>query len=374
MDPTFAALLNDLKAQGFTDNMLSWLAGLSADEWGTKVRQIQTWLAALTPEQRVVFGNLASYDEANQFMWGRPLTPTTGPTGPTAPGTPPTPTAPTPTTPTPTTPAKSKNDGAWGTIQRMLEEAGLGSVADWAWKRYQEGASIDTIMVELYDRPEFKAIYPEYDILAKKGRAYSVAQLQATKKQYAQLMRQYGLPPGMYDTPEELSKLAAGEVSLGELSQRLAGAAEAVYQSSPVIRDEMSRLYNVGVGDMIAYWLDPDRAEPLIRQQWVSSQIGGASRQSGFGLLTRSEAEALAGQGVDYAAASKGFSDLARSQELFNPVSTGETAIGRDVQLGAEFGGNADAQQTVERRRDQRKAVFQDGGGFATTRQGIAGV
>lgn len=362
MDPTFAALLEDLRAQGFTDNMFNWLTGLSADEWGGRVRQIQQWMNGLTAEQRSQFSSLASFADAQRFVGG---------------GTAPIPgnsiltTAPQTSTPSST---PSQQDGAFSIIKSTLNSMGLGALADWAWKRYQEGAAIDTIMVELYQRPEFKAQYPEYEELAKKGRASSVAEIQAYRKAVTGIFRAYGIPSSFYDEPADLARFAMNEVSVAEISQRVSMAAEAAYSSSPLFRSEMERLYGVNNGDLVAFFLDPDKAEPLIKQKFVSAQIGTAARQTTYGTLTADEAERLAGLGVDQQRANEGFNTLARSQELFNPLSANEQQIGRDVQLGAAFGGDAAAQKTVEQRRARRLADFAGGGSFATNREGIAGV
>lgn len=263
---------------------------------------------------------------------------------------------------------------AFAIVRNALDAYGLGSLAEWAWSRFQEGASLDMILNEVYQRPEFKATYPEYEILAKKGRAYSVAELQAYRKAVVGIYRSYGIPESFYDTPEDLAALAAGEVSVAEVSQRVSQAAEAAYGSSPLVRQEMERMYGVGQGDLIAYFLDPQKAEPIIKQNFISAQIGAQARQTGYGTLTQDEAQRLAQQGVDQQAAAKGFGELAASQELFNPLDQGESQIGRDTQLGAAFGGDAAAQREVELRRSKRLGEFSEGGGFATNQQGMVGV
>jgi hypothetical protein len=358
MDPAFAELLNQLKAQGFTDSMFDWLVGLPADEWGNRVRTISGWLGTLNPQQRAAFQGQRSFADAQAFINNL-----TAP--PPAPSTPATPEAPAET---------PQTSSAFGVIRTMLEDFGLGTLANWAWARYQEGVSVDQIMIELYQRPEFKAVYPEYEQLARKGRAYSVAELQAYRKAVVGIYQMYGIPESFYDSVEDLATLAAGEVSIAEVSKRVAQAAEAAYQSSPLVRQEMERMYGVGPGGLIAYFLDPSKAEPIIRQNYISAQIGAQSRQTGYGLLTQQEAQSLAGMGVDQNTAQRGFSELAASQELFGALDAGEYDISRETQLGAAFGGDADAQQQVERRRSRRLAEFQEGGGFATTAQGIAGV
>lgn len=263
--------------------------------------------------------------------------------------------------------------GALDDLRQMLDEFGLGSLAEWAWSRFLEGASVEQILREVYTRPEFKAQYPEYEVLAQKGRAYSIAELAAYRKAAVGLFRQYGLPESFYDQPEDLARFAMNEVSIAELSRRVAAAAEAVYSSPPEVRSELERLYGVTPGQVIAWWLDPERAEPLIRQQFTAAQIGAAAQRTGFGLLTAEEAERLAAQGTTVADATAGFSTLAGAAELMTPLDLGETEIGRDVQLGAVFGQDAQAQETIRRRRERRVAEFSQGGGYAVNREGIAG-
>lgn len=370
MDPTFAALLNDLKAGGFTDAMFAnWLSGLDATEWERRVRMIDGWLRSgkYTQAQLDAIKAAPSWEAAVGTV-DKANAPAPAPT-PTTPTTPtPTPAPTTPTTPAGPTPEEQAS--AFASIRKMLDEFGLGGLADWAWGRYQAGFSIDQIMVEMYQRPEFKAVFPEYEDLAKRGRAQSVASLVEYRKQVVGMMRMYGIPEGFYDSVDDLSNLARNEVSLAEVSRRVSEAADAAYSSSPLMRAEMERLYGVNPGSLIAYFLDPDKAEPIIRQNWLSAQVGAASRQTGYGLLTEQEASSLAGLGVDYNAATRGFGTLAGSQELFNAVASNEQTIGRETQLGAAFGSNAADQQTVERRRGQRLAEFSQGGGFATTREG----
>lgn len=263
---------------------------------------------------------------------------------------------------------------AFDTIRQALDQYGLGTLASWAWSRFQEGASMDQIMLEVYQRPEFKATYPEYDVLAQKGRAYSVGELQAYRKAVVGIFQSYGIPQSFYDTPEELSNFAANEVSVAEISKRVAAASRAVYQSPPEVRMELERMYGIQPGQLVAYWLDPQKAEPMIQQQYTSAEIAAQARQTGYGMLTRQEAEQLAGMGVTGEQAQQGFAQLAQMEPLFNPLREGEKQIVQEVQLGAAFGQDAAAQREIEQRRQQRQAEFQGGGGFAMNRQGIAGL
>jgi hypothetical protein len=264
--------------------------------------------------------------------------------------------------------------GAFDTVRQMLDTYGLGGLAEWAWGRFQEGASLDMIMTEVYQRPEFRAVYPEYEVLAQRGRAVSVDYLASYRKAVVEIFRSYGIPETFYDSPEDLSRFAANEVSVAEISKRVAQASRAVYTSPPEVRQELERMYNVRPGDLVAFWLDPDRTVPIMEQQFLAAEVGAQARTTGFGMLTREESERLAGMGVTAEAAQRGFAALGQAQELFNPLSTSEEEISQDVQLGAVFGQNVEAQRQVEQRRQQRQAEFAGGGQYAMTREGMVGL
>jgi len=72
--------------------------------------------------------------------------------------------------------------------------------------------------------------------------------------------------------------------------------------------------------------------------------------------------------GVTSATARKGFGDIAAQQEVFNPLQ-GEEAITQAEQIGGTFGTNTAAAQRIAKRKRQRSAEFETGGGFARTNQ-----
>lgn len=63
-------------------------------------------------------------------------------------------------------------------------------------------------------------------------------------------------------------------------------------------------------------------------------------------------------------------------KELYNPLpgEAGIVGINRSQQIAGFLGGNADALKALERVRTWRKAQFEGGGGYATTKEGVVGV
>jgi hypothetical protein len=164
-------------------------------------------------------------------------------------------------------------------------------------------------------------------------------------------------------------------VSLTELRDRVTMAQQVAYQFDPMAKAELQRLYGLSEGTFTAYALDPGRATPLIERQVRASLTSGIAGQTGFGVLDRQMAEQLAQMNVDEFTARRGFTELAQSQELMAPLP-GERpgTISRQQQVGAVFGQEAANVRAIEQRRGERQAIFKEGGGFATSREGFTGV
>jgi hypothetical protein len=122
-------------------------------------------------------------------------------------------------------------------------------------------------------------------------------------------------------------------------------------------------------------FLDDKVALPLIERRFTSAQLSATAIQTGFGGLTQQEAEGLAGLNVSTDAAARGFQTLGMESQLFAPLpgEAGST-ISRDQQLAAQFYGNANAAQAIERARDTRLAQFKGGGDVYATQQGVVGL
>lgn len=259
-------------------------------------------------------------------------------------------------------------------LTRTLGEFGLETLGDWVWSKYLDGMSIDQIFLDMRDRPEYQARFPAIASLAAKGRAMTESEYIAYEKQATQMMRQAGLPMGFYDQPDDFAALIGGEVSVNELQQRLQMAQTAVFSAPEELRDELERLYGVGMGELTAYWLDPDKAQPLLERQFTSSQIAAQSIRTGYGQLGQGEAERLFEAGVDDAGAQQGFSTLTQLGEVFSALDRGESTIGRETQQAAVFTGDAAATTEIETRQRRRQATFEAGGGYAGSNEGLAGV
>lgn len=276
------------------------------------------------------------------------------------------------------------NAGAFGLVKETLDQLGLGALADWAWTKVQHGEDWSQIRLEMHDTPEFKARFPAYDTLAKQGRLVGEnpeASYIALENSYRDVLHSYGLPTGFYDQPADFAKFMIGNVSPSELNDRVKEYTGAVMGDQTTL-SEMQRLYgehghsNNPQGDLLAMYLDPQVAEPLLTQQFHAAQFASAAVRSGFGQLSKAEAEQYGAQaGTSVPQAEQGFGQLYAARELTHGLpGENQQDISRDTLLGAAFGGSAADQDAINKRARLRVAEGQGGGGFSSTQRGVSGL
>lgn len=275
-----------------------------------------------------------------------------------------------PTIPVTTTPATSGGTEAPTGIpksgerllQNALAEYGLAELGTKLLDYYRgEGAgSIDATYIYMREQPEYQARFP-----GMKGREQ--AGLGAlTEEQYIQwegaaksLFAKYEIPPEFYDTREELAEFIAGDVDPTELGRRVEDGYLAAMSAPPEYLAALQQQYGVTQGALAAFFLDPEKGEKIIEKQWVSAQIGGEARKTGFGALTAQEAERLQAGGLTGQEAQAQFGLTAERQQAGFFEGSGIT---REEQIAA-IGGDVGQGLEIERQGKRRTAAFEGGGG-----------
>lgn len=266
-------------------------------------------------------------------------------------------------------------------IQSFLDTYGLGALGDWAWQKVLRGEGIQQIMLEMRETPTYQQRFPAMAELAKQGRGISEADYIGMENAYRSTLHAYGLPAGFYDQPADFAQFMVGDVSPNELNDRVKQYTAAVYGDPETLR-QLRGLYDEyghdgnPAGDLLAHYLDPKAAEPLLAEQLSAAQFAAAAKTSGYGQIGKAQAELFgARRDVSAEQAAQGFSQLVRSKELFTGLpGQAETDIGQLQQLGAAFGGDTLAQQEIEKRARTRVAEGGGGGGFTASSKGVTGL
>lgn len=273
-------------------------------------------------------------------------------------------------------------EDARSVIRAALEPLGLGRLTFWAWNQIVKPAGdidigISNLMLELPETDAFKKRFPVYQELVDAGTPMSPAQIVAFENQATAIFRSAGIPEGFYDTHGEIQQWLRGDVGVAvtEIQSRIELAqqsADAAFET----RQELRRLYGLSRGELTAFFLDPNKALPIVQRQFTNAQISGASRRVGFGRLTRQEAGRLRAAGFDEATAGQALGELAGQAGLFEATQGEQRAggsISRETQLGAVTGDEG-ARRRIRRQRERRIGEFAGAAGFGVGEEGVTGL
>lgn len=287
----------------------------------------------------------------------------------------------------PVTPGGSANanPGALQIITDALTAAGLGSLASQAWTMWNKGFDMNAIMDDpangIRASVVYKQNFPAMAALNAAGRGINEATYLAKENADLEIMKQYTLPPGVFDSKDYLGKLMINNVNTVDLTNRLNAAQNTVLSYDPAIKKYAQDTFGIGAGDLMAWALDPTKALPVIQQQAQAMQIGGAAIQAGFGgagangELTQEQSGALAAQGVTQAQAQQGFTNLGQMGQYAQalPGTDVSGSLTNQQMIDAQFQSNAAAVQSLQKVKGTRTAEFQAGGGAAATAAGVVG-
>jgi hypothetical protein len=256
-----------------------------------------------------------------------------------------------------------------GTLRAAFADYGLGDLFPEIERYARQDLTEGAILLELRKTQAYKNRFPAMEALARKGRVLTEGEYIAFERNAAQLERAYGLPAGMLDNRATIGELLTNEVSGRELEERVTLAAAGAFQTSQEMRDTFQRFYGIGSGGLTAYFLDPEKALPLLNKQFVSSQIGAEAAMQDITIESRL-AEELVTSGVDQARAREGFGQVRQLRGL----SAGRGDVASQEQLiGASLQGQQDAAESVRRVQAARVGRFQQGGGAIASQQGVTG-
>lgn len=281
------------------------------------------------------------------------------------------------------TPATPKDTtSAITDIYNVLKNVGLVDLANQVWDKGKAGIPSSEIMDWVRTSDVYKQRFPGMAALAAKGQRIDERTYIEKETADKELLKQYGIPTGIFDTPEYLGKLIAGNVTTTDLQKRLIAAQNSVLSFDKNVTQYAKDQYGLNTGSLMAWALDPNLALPVIEQQSKAMQIGGAAVQTGFNLgagtsgeLSKAQAEALAAQGITAQQAQQTFANLAQMGQLAqNLPGDISGALTNQELINAGFGTNAQDVNKLGKIIQTRKAEYGAGGQYGGTQAGITGL
>jgi hypothetical protein len=252
-------------------------------------------------------------------------------------------------------------------VKAAFSQYGLDSLYGKIEEYVKKDYSADMIAILLRETPEYKARFPAMAELAKKGRAISESQYIDYERTAASLEQRYGFPAGMI--MGSVTDLLMNEVSAAELNDRVLLASASSLEAPEDLRQTLKDYYGVDQAGLAAYYLDPDKALPLLEKQFATVQIGTEGRRQGFDLGEGLSAT-LEGWGVDAGQARQGYQQAGAARGL--TAGRGDSVSQEGLVKGV-FGDSASASAN-ERAAKARANRFAGGGGYAGERSGATGI
>ncbi len=206
------------------------------------------------------------------------------------------------------------NRDAFMALETLFKGYGLGSLAGKIYDYVKNGYSSDTISILLQDTKEYKQRFAANDARIKAGLpVLSPADYLNTENAYRQLLRQSGLPAGFYDSNDDFTDWISKDVSPTEVQSRVDLATQATALANPAYKQALNQL-GISDGEVTAYFLDPNRALPLLQKSAATAAVGAAAIQQGL-TFNQTYAEQLATSGVTAAQAQQGYAQVASELE-----------------------------------------------------------
>jgi hypothetical protein len=251
-------------------------------------------------------------------------------------------------------------------LAQVFKDYGLESLTPQIIKMIQGGFSAETISIQLRDTKEYKARFSANDKRVKLGLpALSPAEYISTERAYRQVMSQAGLPVGFYDQTSDFEKFLVQDVSPTEVKGRVDAVTEALNKAPAGTVDYFKKFYNTG--DMIAYALDPAKAQPLIEQRLKAAEAASIASSQGFGL-NQSQAERIGATGSSFADIQQGLGFIGQEQQTTDKLSAiyGDS-VSTDDLVNEVFNGDAAAGAKRKKLASQERATFGGSSGQTKT-------
>jgi hypothetical protein len=262
-------------------------------------------------------------------------------------------------------------------IQDSLGQYGLEGLSGFAYNMLIEGASVDSVMRQIRQTDEFQSRFSGLELRRQAGlSAISPAEYVTLERSYKQVLMAAGIPAGFYDSPEDLAAFIGNDVSQSEFTERVAMAASAVQSVDPNLRTQLQNLYGIGAdndGELIAYFLDPERGVNVIEQRLQMEAAGlSAAAVSTLGAgFERQTAERLA----DLRVQQREITERLQGQQALTQQLLGEgRAVSASEVAAAEFGLDSEATANIRRLRQEREGRTRRQSGALVTGAGATGL
>jgi hypothetical protein len=283
---------------------------------------------------------------------------------------------------------------AFNTVDQTLTQWGLQGMADWAWQQITaQGDNVNAtgVIDELRGTPQYAAVFPGNVQRMQAGQP-PIAELtyKSLEDAYQGYGQQYGLPAGFL-SKTVMGNLIANNVSASEFQQRAVNAYQIAMKAPQETRDLLNQYYGINTGDLAAYYFSPQQSLTSSIQQTQAAVLGTEAVATGFGNLSKTQAESLQQMGMLDSAGNINAAQTTAAFEkgaALKPLETamagqrGQATVTQNQLLSYAFPGQqqlagttaAGDQAALKLAEQARAAGLSGGGGYTMGQKGATGV
>lgn len=259
------------------------------------------------------------------------------------------------------------SSNAYDLLTQMLRNWGLESLAPEVLRLLQEGNSQEQVSVLIQDTEPYKRRFAGNDARRRAGlSALTPAEYLSAEASYRQILESAGMPVGFYDDPSDFASWIGNDVSPNEINSRVGLATEAANRLDDGTKRAFREFYGVAENDLAAYFLDRDRALPLVQKQARAARIGAESFRQNTGIDRGLAERAASGSLVSDSAIEEAVITAAdMGREVGRIGSLYGDRFGVDDAVHEIFLGDADATATRKKLVNREKAEFGGSSGIS---------
>lgn len=211
---------------------------------------------------------------------------------------------------------------------------------------------LNLIMPDLEKTQAFRNRFVGYHQRVANGyNAISLGEYLQLENTYHRIMQEAGLPAGFYDDPSDFGGWIADNVSPDEIQNRVAMSVKAAQSVDPTARNLMARYYGLTTGDIASFFLDQDRALPVIERQYQAANVASWAARAGFQIDGITRYEDLVDSGITAEQAANSYGTIKSLNDTVGTIAGvyGETYDQSDAEADVFFGRNDKRRRLVSK-------------------------
>lgn len=265
---------------------------------------------------------------------------------------------------------------AFDIMYTRFQGYGLGSLANEIKNIYQ-GTGVNRFGVAITEIPttsegfylaltETKSYYERFgkvnEMRVKSGyTALDEKTILGMEDEYQKAFKDYNMPAGFYDTPEDFQNLLANNLDMIDVTDILQAGYAIAANTDQYVKDQLKSRFNIDESAIAAYATDPVKGQQVINALAGKNLSAAAALLSGISDTAAARATALGAGDLRFAEQQRGFSLAAagaKRGEFLSAIDRNQGLYGQEQAVETVFGGLEQSKQAGQKLASAERARF----------------